>query len=60
MLYFYYEEMEIHEICAKLEATEDSVRSLLKRGRASMKEIVSTRMGSESGQLLAIAPYLKG
>lgn len=60
MLYFYYEEMEIHEICAKLDATEDSVRSLLKRGRASMKDIVSSRMNNEAGQLYAIAPYLKG
>lgn len=60
MLYFYYEEMEIHEICLKLEATEDSVRSLLKRGRASMKDIIRDRVGNENGQLQAIAPYLKG
>lgn len=41
MLYYYYEEMDIEAICQKLNATEDSVRSLLKRARVGMKDMVS-------------------
>lgn len=59
LLYYYYEEMDISTICAKLEATEDSVRSLLKRGKVSMREALEAKLGSESDKLLAIAPYLK-
>lgn len=58
MIYFYYEEMEIPDLCAKLQATEDSVRSLLKRGRASMKEIITARLGNDTRNLQTIAPYL--
>jgi len=38
---FYYEELNIEEICQKLVTTQDSVRSLLKRGKVSMKDALS-------------------
>ena len=60
LLYFYYEEMDIGEICQRLNATEDSVRSLLKRGKASMKEILDQRYGEEQPQIGTFAPYLQG
>ncbi len=59
LLYFYYEDMDIDEICARLRATEDSVRSLLKRGKVGMKEVLATRLGDEhQQQIQVIAPYL--
>lgn len=59
LLYFYYEEMEIEEICARLHATEDSVRSLLKRGKAGMRDVIAARFGdNHAEQMEAIAPYL--
>ena len=60
LLYFYYEEMEIEEICTRLNASEDSVRSLLKRGKASMRDVLTTRFGDDQAQIQAIAPYLVG
>ncbi len=41
LLYFYYEELEIDEIRQRLDTTEDSVRSLLKRGKISLKEAIA-------------------
>ncbi len=38
MLLYYYEELSVDEISAKLETSEQSVRSLLKRGRRSLKD----------------------
>ena len=38
LLLYYYEELSVEEISYKLEKTEQSVRSLLKRGRATLKE----------------------
>ena len=38
MLLYYYEELSVDEISAKLETSEQSVRSLLKRGRKALKE----------------------
>lgn len=59
LLYFYYEDMEIGEICTRLRATEDSVRSLLKRGKVSMRDVIATRLGTGAEQQMqAIAPYL--
>lgn len=59
LLYFYYEEMDIDEICARLHATEDSVRSLLKRGKAGMKDVIGRKFGAAQNQHIeAIAPYL--
>ena len=59
LLYFYYEEMDIGEICKRLSATEDSVRSLLKRGKVSMRDILTNKFGSNNReQIEAIAPYL--
>ena len=59
LLYFYYEEMDIDEICKRLSATEDSVRSLLKRGKVSMKEVITSKFGANNHeQIKAIAPYL--
>lgn len=59
LLYFYYEEMEIDEICTRLNATEDSVRSLLKRGKVSMKDVIAAKFGPDHRhQIQAIAPYL--
>ena len=60
LLYFYYEEMEIAEICTRLEATEDSVRSLLKRGKASMRELLAARSSCDTQKIELIAPYLVG
>jgi RNA polymerase sigma-70 factor, ECF subfamily len=59
LLYFYYEEMEISEICLRLRASEDSVRSLLKRGKVGMRDVIAARFGADhQQQLTAIAPYL--
>lgn len=38
MRLFYYEELSVEEITQKLKTTDQSVRSLLKRGRKSIKE----------------------
>ena len=38
MLLYYYEELSVYEISAKLETTEQGVRSLLKRGRKALKD----------------------
>lgn len=38
MMMYYYEELSVNEISAKLGATEQSVRSLLKRGRKNLKD----------------------
>lgn len=38
MLLYYYEELSVNEISVKLDSTEQSVRSLLKRGRKTLKE----------------------
>jgi RNA polymerase sigma-70 factor (ECF subfamily) len=60
LLYFYYEEMDIPEICNKLQATEDAVRSLLKRGRANMKDIIRDTLGDDHCDFEGAAPYLRG
>lgn len=38
ILLYYYEELSVDEISAKLETTEQAVRSLLKRGRKKLKD----------------------
>lgn len=59
LLYFYYEDMDIEEICTRLSATEDSVRSLLKRGKAAMRDVITSKFGRNNReQIQAIAPYL--
>lgn len=60
MLYYYYEEMDIGEICSKLGTTEEAARSLLKRARANMKDIIGGKLGSDARLLQGIAPYLRG
>jgi RNA polymerase sigma-70 factor (ECF subfamily) len=60
LLYFYYEDMEISEICTRLGASEDSVRSLLKRGKTGMREILAARLGGDERKIAAIAPFLVG
>ena len=43
MLLYYYEELSVNEISAKLDTTEQSVRSLLKRGRKTLKDKIINR-----------------
>lgn len=38
MLFYYYEELTVEEISIKMDTTEQAVRSLLKRGKKSLKE----------------------
>jgi RNA polymerase sigma-70 factor (ECF subfamily) len=59
LLYYYYEEMDIPQICIKLQTTEDAVRSLLKRGRATMKEIIRGKLGDDDRQITGTDPYLR-
>jgi RNA polymerase sigma-70 factor (ECF subfamily) len=47
LMLFYYEELNVEEICVRLQASEDSVRSLLKRGRANLKGIMHAKFGDE-------------
>lgn len=59
LLYFYYEEMDIADICKRLSATEDSVRSLLKRGKVGMRDVIASKFGKNyQEQVRIIAPYL--
>lgn len=58
LIYFYYEELDIREICTRLNATEDAIRSLLKRGRAKMKEIIRDTLGDDSRTVEGAAPDL--
>ena len=60
LLYFYYEDMEIDEICLRLKATEDSVRSLLKRGKMSMRDVLAEKFDGDESKIALIAPYLVG
>jgi RNA polymerase sigma-70 factor (ECF subfamily) len=59
LLLFYYEELNVEEICVKLKTTEDSVRSLLKRGRVSLKEALRDRLGNEYWKIQGVAAYLR-
>lgn len=52
LLYFYYEDMDIPDICLRLRASEDSVRSLLKRGKAGMREVLANRLQTSSATAL--------
>lgn len=57
LLLYYYEEMDIAQICVKLESSEDAVRSLLKRGRATMKEMIRDAGSStQPSAIQGIAP----
>ena len=47
LILFYYEELNIQEICARMDASEDSVRSLLKRGKISLKDALFERAGED-------------
>ena len=47
LLLFYYDELDIKEICDRLDASEDSVRSLLKRGKAGLKGIMNEKFGND-------------
>ena len=58
LLYFYYEEMDIAEICTRLATSEDSVRSLLKRGKVGLREVLADRFQGDEKQIQLIAPYL--
>ncbi|OYW14250.1 MAG: hypothetical protein B7X02_00425, partial [Rhodospirillales bacterium 12-54-5] len=58
MLYYYYEEMDIDSICQRLNASEDSVRSLLKRARVGMKDMVSSQYVAQSAMMRNIAQDL--
>lgn len=60
LVYFYYEELPIETICTRLSASEDAVRSLLKRGKAGLREVLAARMGGSDAQIALIAPYLSG
>jgi len=51
LLYFYYEELEIDEIRERLDATEDAVRSLLKRGKVGLKEALAQHRAGHDGLL---------
>ena len=48
LLLYYYEELNIPAICDRLNATEDGVRSLLKRGRANLKDVLRDRFGTDT------------
>jgi RNA polymerase sigma-70 factor, ECF subfamily len=56
---FYFDELNIEEICDRTNATEDSVRSLLKRGKISLKEILRNRHSQHSNSELSVATYLR-
>lgn len=58
LLYFYYEDMTVEEICTRLHASEDAVRSLLKRGKAGMRDVLYSKFGNNNEKIQAIAPYL--
>jgi RNA polymerase sigma-70 factor (ECF subfamily) len=59
LLLYYYEELDIPGICDKLQTTEDSVRSLLKRGRQNLKGILRGRFGNNHWPLHGVAEYLR-
>lgn len=40
LVLYYYEELNVKEISVKLSTTEEGVRSLLKRGRKTLKELI--------------------
>ena len=44
LLLYYYEDLNIQQICTRLKSTEDSVRSLLKRGKASLREVMQGKL----------------
>ncbi len=59
LLLYYYEELNIPSICDRLQTTEDSVRSLLKRGRQNLKGILYGRFGTDYWPLQRTAPDLR-
>ena len=60
LIYCYYEDMEIPTICLRLDASEDAVRSLLKRGKANLRAILTARTGNDQTLITSAAPYLVG
>lgn len=60
MLYFYYEEMDIGEICSRLQTTEEAARSLLKRARVTMKDKLGGKLGTNVRSIQGLPPHLRG
>ncbi len=58
LLLFYYEELSVEEICSKLSRSEQSVRSLLKRGRATLKEKLQYDQAFQSWDISGLSEHL--
>ena len=58
LLLYYYEELSVEEISVKLEKTEQSVRSLLKRGRAKKKKKMQYDQAFQSWDISGLSEHL--
>lgn len=58
LLLYYYEELSITEISDRLEKSEQSVRSLLKRGRATLKEKMRYDQAFRSWDISGLSEHL--
>lgn len=58
LLLYYYEELSVEEISDKLDKTEQSVRSLLKRGRSSLKEKMQYDQAFRSWDVSGLSEHL--
>lgn len=59
MQMYYYEELSVNEISAKLSATEQSVRSLLKRGRKNLKDKIQYDQAFQSWEFSDDSGYIR-
>lgn len=60
LLYFYYEDLTIIEISHRMEASEQAVRSLLKRARKTLKEKLESEQRDGSGTTCEQPADLRG
>lgn len=58
LLLFYYEELSVKEISVKLDRSEQSIRSLLKRGRATLKEKMQYDQAFQSWDISGFSEHL--
>lgn len=58
LLMYYYEELSVEEISTKLDKSEQSVRSLLKRGRATLKDKIKYDPAFQSWDISGISGHL--
>jgi RNA polymerase sigma-70 factor (ECF subfamily) len=59
LLLFYYEELSVDEISVKMQKSEQSVRSLLKRGRATLKETMQHDQAFGTWNISGLSQHLR-